>query len=254
MKIHVGADPELFLVDGAMKFISSIDKIGGTKENPFAIREDGCAVQEDNVAVEFNIPPSTDVNSFIEAINFNLDYLKKRAEGMNLALAIKASAIFSDDQLADPRALEFGCEPDYNAWTRRINPRPKATNQALRSAGGHVHVGVDEKLDKIQLVRAMDVFLGVPSLEFDKDTARRELYGKAGAFRPKSYGVEYRTLSNWWIADDTSKKWVFDNTIRAVNFVADGGIVPDTDAARIQACINESNHDLMTEIKADYGV
>ncbi len=37
---------------------------------------------------------------------------------------------------------------------------------------------------------------------YDKDTERRGMYGKAGAFRPKPYGVEYRTLSNAWLSND----------------------------------------------------
>jgi hypothetical protein len=34
---------------------------------------------------------------------------------------------------------------------------------------------------------------------WDKDTERRKLYGKPGAFRPKPYGCEYRVLSNAWV-------------------------------------------------------
>ena len=28
---------------------------------------------------------------------------------------------------------------------------------------------------------------------------RRKIFGRAGSFRPKNYGIEYRVLSSWWI-------------------------------------------------------
>ena len=54
----------------------------------------------------------------------------------------------------------------------------------------------------------MDFYLGLPSLLFDADTRRREMYGKAGCFRPKPYGAEYRTLSNAWLKSEELIRWV----------------------------------------------
>ena len=42
---------------------------------------------------------------------------------------------------------------------------------------------------------------------------------KAGCYRPKPYGGEYRTLSNFWIFDDKYISWVWRNTARALEFV-----------------------------------
>ena len=42
----LGADPELFLVDTSGKFISSVGKIGGTKDKPQPVGE-GCLIQEE---------------------------------------------------------------------------------------------------------------------------------------------------------------------------------------------------------------
>lgn len=249
---HLGCDPELFLYNpetGA--FVSSIGLVGGSKEIPMPIGE-GCSVQEDNVAVEFNTPPCASADDFVKAIRHNLNYLKEIAGGMKLDLKIVPSAIFEKDQLDNPKAQEFGCEPDFNAWTGgKRNPRPKAANQALRSAGGHIHVETD--LDKLAVVKAMDLFVGCLMIEFDPDTGRRELYGRAGAFRPKSYGVEYRTASNAWITTDERIRWAWDQTEKALQFVKGGGTFDDTDAMLIQKCINESDLGALAQLKDKFG-
>lgn len=255
MYITKGADPELFLKDIATgQFISSIGLIGGSKDLPMPIGE-GCAVQEDNVAVEFNIPPCSTAADFIKSIQYNLTYLRERAESMGLELCIQPSAIFGDDQLNTPAAQEFGCEPDFNAWKDgEQNPRPKAPNPNLRSAGGHVHVAVPDGLNILTVVKAMDLFVGCQMLEFDHDEDRRLLYGKAGAFRKKSYGVEYRTASNMWITSDERIQWVWDQTERAVAFVQNGGDFTTEQGELIQKCINESSMEALAQLKQEFSL
>lgn len=87
----------------------------------------------------------------------------------------------------------------------------------------------------------MDLHLGVPSLVLDKDTERRKLYGKAGAFRPKPYGVEYRTLSNFWIWSEENIKWAWDQTNKAIQFVQDKHKIPPSIQKDIQLAINDNN-------------
>ena len=92
-----------------------------------------------------------------------------------------------------PEAQMFGCEPDFDAWRECVNEKPCADDKNLRSAGGHIHVGSDLAISNpVAVIRAMDLFLGVPSTQLDAGTLRRELYGKAGCFRAKSYGAEYQ--------------------------------------------------------------
>jgi len=167
-----------------------------------------------------------------------------------------ASAVsFPEEELNTPEAQLFGCEPDYNAWTKKINPKPVTEDENLRSAGGHIHVGSDvAKRDAIAVIRAMDLFLGVPSVAMDKGTLRRKLYGKAGSFRPKPYGAEYRTLSNFWIFSDELIQWAYDGTQAALNFVENGGIIRDDDAFLIQRCINTSNLEDMRHLQNIYGL
>lgn len=247
-----GADPEVFLRNMEGKFISSIGLVGGSKEYPRPIGE-GCAVQEDNVSVEFNTPPCTTADDFVKAIQYNLDYLKTMAEAMNLEICITPSAVFDDDQLQTMEAQTFGCEPDFNAWQGGAqNPRPSASNPNLRSAGGHIHLGGIDGLDILEVVKACDWFIGCQMIQFDDDTARRELYGKPGAFRKKSYGVEYRTASNRWIESDERIRWVWDQSEKAIAFVRDGNSFTEEQGQLIQKCINNSCmdcfHQLMKEL------
>lgn len=249
---HLGCDPELFLQNKVGQLISSIGLIGGTKDFPMPIGE-GCAVQEDNVAVEFNTPPCASADDFVRSINFNLNFLRQRASELNLQLCIKPSGVFDDEQLASEAAQVFGCEPDFNAWNGgRQNPRPSAPNKNLRSCGGHIHIETSE--DPIKMVQAMDLFVGCAMVEFDTDTERRQLYGKPGAFRIKPYGVEYRTASNAWITSDDRIRWAWDQTAKAIKFVEDGHEISEEDGKLIQQCINESNVEVLAVLRGKFGL
>jgi hypothetical protein len=256
MKMTLGCDPELFLKDVTTgNFISSIGNIGGSKDFPRPIDDLGNAVQEDNVAVEFNTPPCSSAVQFIEHINRNKDWITTRAKHFNCEPAIIPSAVFSDDQLDSFEAQQFGCEPDFNAWLGgKVNKKPSAVNPNLRSAGGHIHIALEDDDDCLEVIKAMDLFVGCQMLKFDTDTARRELYGKAGAFRKKSYGVEYRTASNAWIVDDERIQWAWDQTEKALSFVREGFTIDEEWGEKIQQCINDSNTDLLEEINQVFGI
>lgn len=252
----LGCDPEIFLFDAAAnKYISSVGLIGGSKDVPRPIDAEGNAVQEDNVTVEFNTPPCKTVEDFKKHIKFNLDWIRTRAAEMGYEVAIKPSARFDDDQLETEGAQTFGCEPDFNAWTRGSqNPRPNAADGNLRSCGGHVHIALHSGENILDVIKAMDLFVGCLMLEFDNDTGRRELYGKAGAFRKKSYGVEYRTASNAWIESDERIQWVWDQTDKALDFVASGRSFTEAQGEMIQGCINNSDMDLLAQLKAEFNL
>ena len=243
-----GTDTEVLLKHTASnRFISSVGLIGGSKDMPMPIGE-GCALQEDNVTVEFNTPPTDQVETFVKAINYNLAQIADRASKYGLDIAITASATYDEEQLASPAAQTFGCEPDFNAWKKgRKNPKPKAGNPNLRSAGGHLHFSVDNKGKILEYVQACDLFIGMPLSLIDPDKQRRELYGKAGAFRPKPYGFEYRTPSNYWISDERLMRWVWDQMDAAVRFVDEAGDLSDY-GDDIQRAINDSDVTVANEL------
>lgn len=253
-EILVGCDPELFLQTDTGKFISSIGLIGGSKTSPLPIDDEGCAIQEDNVAVEYNTPPCKSAEEFVKYNKKVLAEIAQRVGQMGLKIVVTPSAHFDDDQLDSAEAQTFGCEPDFNAWEGCMNERPTCDDANLRSAGGHIHIGNIDGLSRTAVVKAMDLFVGCQMLTFDKDTKRRKLYGKAGAHRPKPYGVEYRTASNAWIESEERMRWVFEQTQKAVQFVREGKEIAGEWAEKVQACINNSDESLLPEINKYFGI
>ena len=250
-----GADPELFLRD--MKDntpVVSIGKIGGTKTSPREIGG-GFALQEDNVTVEFNIPPASSKQQFQASISFMLEFLRAELEPKGLTLDISATQDFTLLDLSHPQAQELGCEPDYNAWTGRVNPRPIAP-ETLRSSGGHLHIGYDNPSAKLsrEIIKAHDLFCGVASLIYDSDSRRRDIYGKAGACRIKGYGVEYRTLSNFWIRSPELTAWLYEQSEKAINFVNKGNTIDVNTGKSIIKCINTGDMDLLASLDKQYSI
>lgn len=221
--ITIGADPEFFLENADGNLESAIDRIGGYKTAPRSLGRPGFFVQEDNVAVEFNIPPASQVEEFVGSIQWAVKEIENEVKTMGLRPVFMASVLFPSTELTDPRARAFGCDPDYNAWRGgAVNPKPHSDNVRLRSCGGHVHVGWPHgaPVDAIRLIQLMDLYLGVPSVLMDGDEDardRRQIYGKAGAYRNTTYGAEYRSLSNFWLKKPEYMKWVFNQTNRAVD-------------------------------------
>ncbi len=249
-KMMLGADPEVFLLDAAGAFISSIDKIGGSKDCPRPLPiGDGFAVQEDNVALEYNIPPAQSREQLVSHISSAMSFLSEHIASMGLHFSRDSACFFPKQQLMHPRALEFGCDPDFNAWTGKKNKKPNAPDATLRSCGGHVHVGADVK-DKERIVKLLDLFLAVPSQLMDNGHLRKQLYGKAGAFRPKAYGLEYRVLSNFWIFSPDTIRWVWDNTELAL----ESDINVDLEQHTIFEAVNNNNAAAARQLIEKYNI
>ena len=254
--IRVGADPELFIRrKGTTIFFPACGLVGGTKQRPKKIDNRGHAVQEDNVMVEFNIRPAKTRGEFVESNKFVLGYLTAALPEFDLDIC--ASARFDEALLAKAgyQAMVFGCDPDYNAWTWEVNSSPEARTN-LRTAGGHIHIGYKNPAinNQVELIRAMDLFLGVPSIILDKDVERRQRYGKAGAFRPKEYGTEFRTVSNFWLKSEELMGWAYDNAVRAVDFLNKGETISKKLGIAIQHCINNNNKEQATGLCKEFAL
>lgn len=221
--ITIGADPELFL-QNEQELISAEGLIGGTKKKPLAIPEyPGYFLQEDNIMVEFNIPPANTSEKFIDSIETMREYIDMAALIHDATISPLASGDLNPRFLQTPQAITFGCEPDNCVYLGKANDIPMV-NGTLRTCGGHLHIGYDNPNNNlsVKIIKAMDMTLGLDSLRLDKDERRRSMYGKAGAFRFKKFGVEYRTLSNFWIFNRKLIYWAYSGTIAAIELINSG--------------------------------
>lgn len=252
----IGADIELFLQDRKSKEIVSAEGfIKGTKSDPFNWDPSNkyFATSLDNVEAEFCIPPVTSKKEFLKYIKRSVDYINSTIPKYLCTAAVPA-AILDDRFLQTEQAKVFGCEPDYCVWTRTINEKEEGVNPNLRSAGGHIHVGYDnpELKTSEDIIRAMDLHIGVPSVIQEPDNERKRLYGKAGAFRFKNYGVEYRTVSNYYLASNALISWAFDSTMAAINRVNHGFKFDDKLGSQIQQAINGNDKELARKLVKKY--
>jgi len=225
MRFTLGADPELFIVNNRNQSLACAHGvIPGTKEDPYPVT-DG-AIQVDGIALEFNIHPAESEDEFV----YNIDSVLRE-----LRQAVPSGFQFSRSEGVCPKqstwdsfpmeAKNIGCDPEYDAYTGTIRPldRSNIKNIRARGAGGHIHIGWRsdniDPLDPIHIkdcqmvAKELDIVLGVPSVlvtSHKKAQHRRATNnGLAGAFRPKPYGMEYRTLSNFWIFNDKYRREIY---------------------------------------------
>ncbi len=244
----IGADPELFVFNRSrQEYVSAHDLLPGTKNKPFGVP--GGAIQVDGTAAEFNINPSESFDEFDANITSVLGHLSDMLP-VDHELRAQPVVIWGAEyfQTLPFSATELGCMPDFDAWTGRRNPKPKLKHMpTLRTAAGHIHVGFTEGasiqdpshiLECRRMMQLMDWHVGAWSCEVDLDKTRRMLYGKAGACRYKTYGAEYRTLSNFWVLDTNLRKQVWDRTIEACVDFYEGAKVPVEQQEEILTLIN----------------
>lgn len=211
-----GADIEFLLYDSKKKKVVPVfGRLGGTKDKAIVI-DDNFSCLEDNACVELNYAPKESAYEFIELITQSQDLIQKLTR---LKVYQNPEARIAGIDKFE-KANEFGCVPDY--WAYAANPedeRPMPDGEILgkwRCAGGHIHLSYDKKDDipRWVVARFMDKHITIPLIVYTLDSYnsvakatkllganRRKWYGLPGLYRPKEYGIEYRTLSNFYALD-----------------------------------------------------
>lgn len=246
----LGSDAEVLLKTKTGQYKSAIGLIGGSKEAPR--KTEHGYVQEDNVLAEFNVNPSKSEAEFVENTLLILNDLDQIIKPLDLSVDIRASGMFEETELNHYLAKLAGCDPDYNAWTLEVNQAPDLGDTGLRSCGGHLHIAFErakeDMMSRPNLVRVLDLVAGVPSVLMDSDEDRRRLYGQAGAHRPKMVdqgdpydGVEYRTLSNFWLASKGTIAWAYRAAKRSVDQLDELYAATEEFGAAIVSTINRAD-------------
>jgi hypothetical protein len=225
-----GCDPEVFIKNKEGVFVPPTGIIPGTKEEPAYVGDD-VFLQIDGMAAEFNIVPAANFEDFDKRVAAALDHIKKllpKGWSYEAVPFVRFDKEVFDG--ADVKAKELGCHPDFNAWTGEVNPPPiTESDPYLRTAAGHIHLGWTKDADLTDpqhilncrdVVKQLDWYIGGWSTQMDPDPTRRRLYGRAGACRYKSYGVEYRVPSNFWVTTKANRLMMWNRMQSAVNAMA----------------------------------
>lgn len=208
-KSLVGADPEVFLVNGDGSLLPAFEVLPSKeKAAPFD------AAYWDGYQAEFAVSPSHCIAYLADNIRSGLlDALRHaRTTVPDAQLSTQTTFEIPAERLATDRReyVNFGCKPSLNVY--KDFPRlPPGKFVPFRSTGGHLHMQYTESSpawpdtypeENIPVaIKELDRILGVISVSMFEhyDTpARREFYGRAGEYRRTPYGFEYRVLSSAW--------------------------------------------------------
>ena len=251
--IMLGSDPEIIATkrsNGITKQFPVTGLIGGDKLNPFLVDESGFrTLQEDNVAIEYTTHPTSNLEDFVREQEQMRNVAFEKLRENQLSYSTQAAAVYENIFMRHSAVQKFGCEPTWNAWKNEQNPTPTSTD-ALRSVGGHIHVSYDNNNDEmsVELVRLCDLIY-ISMVNFNKkldfsdrnEISRRNLYGKSGEMRIKSYGFEWRTPSNHWIFEIPKIEMMYRIVMEAFKHYDKGYRVKESSYEIIQNAINRGD-------------
>jgi Phage phiEco32-like COOH.NH2 ligase-type 2 len=259
-----GSDPELMVVkdDGTpVSAIKVLKGFGKSNKMPLPYNQ---FMFYDNVLLEFNIAPSPTFRDFEEHFTAALRGASEILGREGLSLKQQSSATYPLSECEDEEACRFGCDPEYsiyetdkNGIIRQLQPPTLPKGNTFRSAGGHIHIGhpvaTFDAGNPPMVIKMMDLFVGNTALIIDPDPtshARRKIYGGAGTHRLADYGVEYRTLSNFWLARPEVAEIVYRLTRLAVQLaVAKPELALDVASNDVtKKIINTGDKDLAWEL------
>lgn len=254
--ISLGCDPEIFIkrkgvVIGSEKVIKDgqiYTSVGSSNK-----------VIVDGVQAELN--PSA--NPCRQSLNYNIQAcLRALRDSLGKDDEIDFSQIekVTREELLtlSQKAQTFGCKPSFNIdetvpKIMELDPM----EYLYRSTGGHIHLGASgsPSLLKIlqtpeQIVPVLDVIVGNTFVLLDRhegNIERRKHYGRAGEYRLPTYGIEYRTLSNFWLRSDILASLAFGLARQAVAMVYNGldkELMALVDYEDIVTAINKNDYDL----------
>ena len=230
MNFTLGSDPEFMLIDSNGEYKSAIGIVPGRKEKKYKL--DNYYFYYDNVLAECNIIPGRSLDESKKHIQKALQLYSNIVAKHDVYLKLQAAQRFKRSELKAKEASRVGCSTEKCAYSlddvNITSLRKKIQKGTLRTAGGHIHLGTplgQTFLSSVALVRMLDLFVGIPSLFIDHDPTscmRRKLFGEAGRYRRPHHGIEYRSLSNFWLQSPRFVSIIYKLCEFAIRFVQNG--------------------------------
>ena len=226
----MGCDPEVF-VRGVEAIFPAWLWAGEKPKTTAGIT--GAVVYSDGVQAEFAVPPRQCLQQLSGQIHNALKALHAKAKAHRETLHMVLDSVVRVSQKKLDAATEaqvaLQCDPSENVYNMGGIPIENPREFRNRFAGGHIHFGLAPNKQNPELiaryVKMLDRMLGVWAVgvagSFDKPI-RRRYYGLAGQFRRPPHGLEYRTLSNFWLAYPALFHATFDVARGCINAVETG--------------------------------
>jgi len=140
-----------------------------------------------------------------------------------------------------------GCDPDFDAWGMCENPVIDLEETTTRYAGGHLHFGLDYASSPSKVtafIKRLDASIGVGMLAIFGVSDRFKTYGRFGAHRPKSYGVEYRSIDNSWLLGKRYMQWIWE----ASYYMSRMNGVPSIDVDVLNALVADNDLSALRDV------
>lgn len=218
MNVTIGCDPELFIFDNVkQRIVPAIGKIGGSKTSPMSLRAGGM-VQLDGTVLEFGTAPATSSGGFIRQLQANITEIRTKLDNRfhgRYELRCGALAGYDAEDIEENHiGLDVGCSPQYKFTSHNSLQAVGGVSKLSREAipvGGHIHVGfgcnlpvTDERLvvSAARFTELLHEFL--PQFVSDhRSMERQNILGIEydAVVRIKPYGLEYRNMPSYWLAD-----------------------------------------------------
>lgn len=262
--LSLGHDCELFIEEVKSGTIVNAIPVCAphNKDNPIDLGN-GVTGYNDNMLYEFTLKPYKTKQEMVTIFHDAFSRIKKHL-GKDYRLVAKAAHEFPQAEIdKDPKSLEIGCLSSYNCWDVCVND-PKPFDNGWRSSGMHIHLGAKDLVNsfenRINLICALDICLGVPSVIFENDKTeiyRRQRYGTAGDHRNPKHGSEYRVLSSAVLNSKENMELTYDLVDYALSFVKTNtvqSLIDKIDKTEVRRAINEYDADLSSKIIKQIGM
>ena len=231
----------------------------------------------DGVQAELNVVPNHCRQSFSTNLSVCFRKIAEQIHGKDITASFAQTVEVDKEEMQtlSKDAQQFGCAPSKNVYGRTKVEVKDASKYYSRSAGGHVHIGhggsptVKKVLANTDItIPMLDIIVGNTCVLIDRDPGnieRRKNYGRAGEYRLPKHGLEYRTLSNFWLRSYQTMSLVMALVRFAVCVAGDEAVSKEllalVDLEKIARAINENdavlaqeNFDKIKEIIVSIGV